>query len=190
MVDAKGDITNLLLHFPDLEPADFQPWIDPDVARREEITPEVAAEETANLGRNGLKEWDISPDKIRGVTESVQYAIYSPGSTSGIPISILASLAAPDLEWSENQEVLREKNSSTVTAILGLVGGDADPLQSKEHILLSNIFQINWSRGTTWIWWGSLGKRLIPLSLSWAHSNWSSFIQRTSVRSWRPPSIP
>ena len=147
LVDPKGDITNLLLHFPNLEPADFQPWIDPDEARRKELSAEDLAENTSELWRNGLKKWEISPRRIQQVTESVQYAIYSPGSTSGIPISILASLAAPELEWSENQEVLREKISSTVTALLGLVGGDADPLQSKEHILLSNIFETNWSKG-------------------------------------------
>jgi hypothetical protein len=147
LVDPKGDITNLLLHFPNLMPEDFQPWIDPDEARRQEITIEEAAEGTAKLWQNGLNKWDISPDRIQQVTESVKYSVYSPGSTAGIPISILASLAAPDLEWSKNQEVLREKISSTVTAILGLVGADADPLQSKEHILLSNLFETSWSDG-------------------------------------------
>ncbi|MFQ5942756.1 MAG: hypothetical protein ACE5JF_04310 [Anaerolineales bacterium] len=147
LVDPKGDITNLLLHFPNLEPADFAPWIDPDEARRQDVTVESLAEATSQLWRNGLNKWDIEPDRIRQVSKSVQYAIYSPGSSSGIPISILASLAAPEVEWSENQEVLREKISSTVTAILGLLGVDADPLQSKEHILLSNIFEAGWSTG-------------------------------------------
>jgi len=147
LVDPKGDITNLLLHFPNLEPADFQPWIDPDGARRKEVTVEDLAQKTSELWRGGLEKWDIAPERIQQVTESVQYAIYSPGSTSGIPISILASLAAPDLEWAGNEEVLREKISSTVTALLGLIGVDADPLQSKEHILLSNIFETRWSRG-------------------------------------------
>jgi hypothetical protein len=132
LVDPKGDITNLLLHFPNLEPEDFQPWVDPDEARRKEESVEDLAENTSELWRNGLKKWGISPDRIQQVTESVQYAIYSPGSTAGIPISILTSLAAPDIEWSANQEVLREKISSTVTALLGLIGTDADPLQSKE----------------------------------------------------------
>lgn len=144
LVDPKGDITNLLLHFPELRPADFQPWIDPDEARRKEVSVEELAESTSQLWQNGLKKWDIAPERIRQVTERVQYAVYSPGSSSGIPISILASLAAPELEWSSNQEALREKISSTVTAILGLIGMEADPLQSKEHILLSNIFEAGW----------------------------------------------
>src|SRR5512139_580594 len=34
MIDPKGDITNSLLHFPTLAAQDFEPWIDPDQARR------------------------------------------------------------------------------------------------------------------------------------------------------------
>ena len=34
MIDPKGDITNVLLHFPELLPADFEPWINADEARR------------------------------------------------------------------------------------------------------------------------------------------------------------
>ena len=120
------------------------------------------AEETANLWRNGLKEWEISSARIKKVSESVQYAIYSPGSTAGIPISILASLAAPDLEWAKNKEILREKISSTVTALLGLIGADADPLQSKEHILLSNIFEAGWSKGQDLDLVGLIGQTLDP----------------------------
>ncbi len=162
LVDPKGDITNLLLHFPNLAPEDFQPWIDPDEARRQDKPVETVAEETANLWRNGLKKWEISSDRIQKVAESVQYAIYSPGSTAGIPISILASLAAPDLEWAKNEEILREKISSTVTALLGLIGADADPLQSKEHILLSNIFEAGWSKGQDLDLVGLIGQTLDP----------------------------
>ncbi|HET7142677.1 MAG TPA: hypothetical protein VFI68_01550, partial [Anaerolineales bacterium] len=76
------------------------------------------------------------------------FAIYTPGSDAGIPVSVLSSLAAPDLDWESNREVLREKISSTVTALLGLVGmNDIDPIRSREHILLSNIFEAHWSEG-------------------------------------------
>jgi hypothetical protein len=44
--------------------------------------------------------------------------------------------------------VLHEKISSTVTALLGLVGlTEIDPVRSREHILLSNIFEAAWSQG-------------------------------------------
>ena len=148
MIDPKGDITNALLHFPELAPADFAPWINPDQARREgKSTGELAAE-TAAQWRAGLADWAITPDRIQALQERVQFAVYTPGSDAGLPISILASLKAPEIAWAENREMLREKIASTVTALLGLIGlKDVDPLRSREHILLSNIFEQAWSQG-------------------------------------------
>lgn len=148
MIDPKGDITNALLHFPELRPADFQPWINADEARRDGQTVEQAAADTAALWRDGLAKWDIAPDRIRRLKESVRFAVYTPGSDAGLPVSILASLEAPDIAWEENRELLREKISGTVTALLGLVGiRDVDPVRSREHILLSNIFENAWTQG-------------------------------------------
>jgi hypothetical protein len=148
IIDPKGDLTNLLLHFPDLLPQDFQPWIDPEIVRRAGVTPEKVAGEAAEAWRDGLKEWGIDKERILALQNSVQFSIYTPGSDTGIPVSVLSSLAAPDLDWETNREVLREKISSTVTALLGLVGlNDLDPIRSREHILLSNIFETHWSAG-------------------------------------------
>jgi hypothetical protein len=148
MIDPKGDITNALLHFPQLLPGDFKPWINPDTARRDGKTIDQAAEDTAKLWRGGLKDWGIEGDRIQALADSAEFAIYTPGSDAGIPVSILASLQAPSIPWQGNQEVLREKISDTVTAILGLVGmTDVDPVQSREHILLANIFEQAWSQG-------------------------------------------
>lgn len=148
VIDPKGDLTNLLLHFPDLLPEDFQPWVDKDAARREGVSVEEAAEKTANLWRNGLESYGIGRPDLEALRDSVQFAVYTPGSDSGLPVSILASLSAPDIPWEGNREILREKISSTVTAILGLVGmRNIDPVQAKEHILLSNIFEEAWKVG-------------------------------------------
>jgi hypothetical protein len=148
MIDPKGDITNALLHFPDLAPADFQPWVNPDEARREGKSIEQAAIDTANLWRSGLAKWEITPDRIQALKDSVGFAIYTPGSDAGLPVSILASLQAPAIPWEDNKELLRGKISGTVTAVLGLVGlKDIDPVRSREHILLSNIFEESWSKG-------------------------------------------
>lgn len=148
IIDPKGDLTNLLLHFPDLLPQDFQPWIDPEIVRRSGASPEKVAGEAAEAWRDGLKEWGIDRERILNLQNSVQFSIYTPGSDTGIPVSVLSSLAAPDLDWETNREVLREKISSTVTALLGLVGmNDIDPIRSREHILLSNIFETHWSAG-------------------------------------------
>ncbi len=148
MIDPKGDITNALLHFPELLPQDFQPWVNPDQARRDGKSLEQAAVEAASLWRKGLTEWSIGPERMRALQNAAHFAIYTPGSDAGIPVSILASLKAPPIPWESNRELLREKISGTVTALLGLVGlNDIDPVRSREHILLSNIFEYAWSQG-------------------------------------------
>ncbi len=148
MIDPKGDITNELLHFPDLAPQDFKPWVNADEVRREGKTIDQAAQDVADLWRNGLAKWDIRPERLSALKDAAQFAVYTPGSDAGIPVSIMTSLVVPDLPWEENRELLREKISSTVTAILGLVGlDDIDPVRSREHILLSNIFENAWKQG-------------------------------------------
>ena len=147
IIDPKGDITNLLLTFPDLRGEDFLPWINADDARRKDMTPEAFAEKTANDWRNGLESWDQGPERIRALKESADFVIYTPGSDAGVPVSIVSSLAAPELNWDDNQEALREQISGTVSALLGLVGIAADPMRSREHILLATIFEYYWRKG-------------------------------------------
>ncbi|OGN96122.1 MAG: hypothetical protein A2Z71_10135 [Chloroflexi bacterium RBG_13_50_21] len=148
MIDPKGDMTNTLLHFPDLLPQDFQPWVNPDQARRAGITLEQAAADAAQLWTKGLTDWGIDQQRLLKLKESAQFAVFTPGSDAGIPINILASLKAPTIPWESNKETLREKISGTVTALLGLVGlQDIDPVRSREHILLANIFENSWRQG-------------------------------------------
>lgn len=147
LIDPKGDLTNLLLHFPDLDPQDFQPWLDPEPARRAGKSIEQAASDTALAWRSGLAEWGIGHERMLALKNAAEFAVYTPGSDAGLPVSVLSSLAAPGLDWAGNREILGERISSTVTAILGLVGIDnVDPIRSREHILLSNIFQSAWSQ--------------------------------------------
>ncbi|MEM7802355.1 MAG: hypothetical protein AAF633_24395, partial [Chloroflexota bacterium] len=147
MIDLKGDITNAVLHFPGLSADDFEPWINPDEAKRSGKSVREAAQRTADLWRNGLAGWDIGPERIQKLKDTIQFSIYTPGSDAGLPVSILSSLAAPDIGWSGNEEVLREQIGATVTALLGLIGmNDIDPVRSREHILLSNIFEHAWSQ--------------------------------------------
>jgi hypothetical protein len=148
IIDPKGDLTNLLLHFPGLAPQDFQPWIDADLARRSGKTVEQVAEAASRSWREGLQEWGIPQERVLALKNAAHFTIFTPGSDAGLPVSVLSSLAAPEIPWNENREVLREKITSTVTALLGLVGyTDIDPLRSREHILLSNIFENEWSQG-------------------------------------------
>lgn len=147
IIDPKGDMTNLLLSFPELRPEDFRPWINADDARRKGVSEETFAAQQAELWRNGLADWGQGADRIRMLRDAADFTIYTPGSDAGVPVSILQSFAAPSLSWDSEAELLRERIQGAVSALLGLVGVDADPVQSREHILLSNLFEHFWRQG-------------------------------------------
>lgn len=146
LIDPKGDVTNLLLQFPELEPKDFLPWINPDDARREGKTSEEYASYVSALWKNGLADWGIEPQRMISLKNSVDFTIYTPGSEAGRPVSILSSLAAPKIDLDENDEDFREHITASVVALLGLAGIDADPVRSREAILLATIFDFFWRR--------------------------------------------
>jgi hypothetical protein len=147
IIDPKGDITNLLLTFPELRPADFRPWINADDARRKGLSEDEFAAGQAELWRKGLADWGQDGARIQMLRDSADVVIYTPGSDAGVPVSILQSFAAPPLSWDTEAELLRERIQGTVSALLGLVGVDADPVKSREHILLSNLFEHFWRQG-------------------------------------------
>ncbi len=147
IIDPKGDITNLLLTFPDFKPEDFIPWVNQDDAARAGLDVPSYAADIAGRWRDGLAGWGIVSDRVRWLKSIAQYSIYTPGSDAGLPISILASLAAPREGWAGNEEALREKISGIVTALLALIGMNAEPVKSKEHVIISNIFEYAWQRG-------------------------------------------
>ncbi len=148
VIDPKGDMTNLLMHFPDLAPGDFAPWIDPEAARRSGKTHDQLAMETALAWRNGLSQWGLGREQLVALRDSAGFTIYTPGSASGVPVNVLASFSAPGLDWEEHKEILRERIATIVTALLTLVGVTVtDPLRSREHILLSNVLEHAWSEG-------------------------------------------
>lgn len=147
VIDPKGDMGNLLLTFPNLQAGDFVPWVDPDAAARKGLTIEEFAKNTANTWRKGLAEWGQDASRIQKYQNSVDISIYTPGSTAGLPITILQSLAAPSPNIIEDAEALRERIVTSVSGLLALVGIAADPIRSREHILLSNILQQAWDEG-------------------------------------------
>ncbi|MDW8261392.1 MAG: hypothetical protein RMJ35_02595 [Phycisphaerales bacterium] len=147
IIDPKGDLPNLLLTFPDLTAADFRPWINEDEARRKNLDPDAFAAQQAELWRAGLAGWGQDGNRIRRLRESADFVIYTPGSSAGLPVSILKSFARPDQAILDDGELLRERIGTTVTSLLGLLGIDSDPIQSREHILLSNILSSAWQAG-------------------------------------------
>ncbi len=146
VIDPKGDLTNLLLTFPDLRPSDFQPWVSVEEARLREISPEELAKETAALWSKGLADWDQSPERIRSLKEACDFSIYTPGSEAGLPLSILSSFAAPSDAVLQDRDLYRDRVSITATSVLTLLGIDADPIRSREHILLTTILDDCWQK--------------------------------------------
>lgn len=144
IVDPKGDIGNLLLTFPDLQASDFEPWVDASEAERKEMDIPAFAQNRAELWSNGLAGWGIGKERLQKLRDAAEYTIYTPGSDSGVPISILASLKAPK-EF--DAEVVREQINGTVTAILSLAGISAQPVKDAEHVFVSNIIEHNWRAG-------------------------------------------
>jgi hypothetical protein len=147
VVDPKGDLANLLLAFPDLRAEDFAPWVNEDEARAKGMDATQFASEQAGFWRDGLARWDQDGARIRRMQAACGFAIYTPGSDAGIPVSILSSFAAPDSELLDDREAYRDRLATTATSLLALAGIDADPVQSREHILLSNLFDAAWRNG-------------------------------------------
>jgi hypothetical protein len=147
LIDPKGDLGNLLLTFPQLRGEDFLPWINQDDARQKGLSPEEYAQKQAELWQKGLAGWGQSGERIQRLRDAVDFVIYTPGSNAGLPVSILKSFAAPAPAVIEDSELMRDRVSATVTSLLGLIGIEADPIQSREHILLSTILDTAWRQG-------------------------------------------
>ena len=149
IIDPKGDLSNLLLTFPKLAGADFEPWVMEEEAQKQGISKQQLAENTAKMWSDGLAKWDQDGARIQRLRDSADFNIYTPGSNAGLPISVLRSFDAPSAETRDDREAFRERIASTSTALLALLQIDADPLQSREHILLSKLFENAWSKGDT-----------------------------------------
>lgn len=143
-IDPKGDLGNLLLNFPDLKPADFRPWIEESEAVRKGKTPDEFASWTADLWKKGLADWQQDGARIARLRDTVDMAIYTPGSNAGLPVSVLKSFDAPSEAVLNNSDALRDRIMSAVSGLLALLKINADPINSREHILLSNILSNAW----------------------------------------------
>jgi len=146
-IDPKGDIGNLLLTFPELQPGDFRPWIDEAEAARRGIPPDELAEETAELWRDGLAESGQDGERIGRLRAAVDMPIFTPGATHGLPIAVLRSFEAPTDAVRNDPDALRERVATAVSGLLSLAGIEADPVRSREHILLSRIIEQGWGAG-------------------------------------------
>jgi hypothetical protein len=147
VIDPKGDMGNLLLTFPALQTSDFAPWVEPEAAARAGLTVNEFASKTAKMWQKGIVEWGQDAARIEKFQNSVDMAIYTPGSQTGLPLTILRSFAAPSPTLAEDREAMNDRIVSAVSGLLALLGISTDPIRSPEHILLSRILQHAWSEG-------------------------------------------
>lgn len=147
IIDPKGDLSNLLLTFPDLKPEDFAPWVNEEDAQKKGLSTADYAAQQADVWTKGLAGWGQDGARIKRLRDAADFRIYTPGSNAGIPVSILKSFAAPPEAVREDPELMTERVNTTVTSLLGLLDIEADPIKSREHILLSMILNNSWAAG-------------------------------------------
>ncbi|MGK3962285.1 helicase HerA-like domain-containing protein [Sorangium sp. So ce118] len=139
MVDVKGDLPNLLFTFPELSPAEFEPWVDPSAAARDGRSTADVAGELAARWRAGLASSGLGPADVAALRARMAPRLLTPGTTAGEPIHVLSALEAPSSLWDEDEEAAREALSASLSLLLRLVGRDPDPARSREHVLLAHL---------------------------------------------------
>jgi len=147
IIDPKGDMGNLLLTFPNLEPNDFLPWIDTAVATQKGLSVEEYAKKQAELWKKGIQKWHQDSNRIKKLKQSQEIVIYTPGSTTGVPLSVLSSFDVPSDEVLSDSDLYTQVLQSSVSSLLALIDQTKDTFNSKEAILLSNIFNYYWKKG-------------------------------------------
>jgi hypothetical protein len=145
-IDPKGDLGNLLLTFPRLSPEEFRPWVNEDDARRAGVSADAFAAEQAKTWAAGLQSWGQDAARVQRLRDAAEFAIFTPGSRAGRPVSILSSFSAPAPAEREDAELLAERASGTATSALVLAGVDAPP-RSREHSLVAALLSHAWRNG-------------------------------------------
>jgi hypothetical protein len=146
-IDPKGDMPNLLLTFPELKGEDFHPWVNPQDAVTKGLTVNQYAAQQAQLWQKGLSQWGQSPERIGRLRSAAEFAVYTPGSNAGLPVSVLRSFSPPPQAIRDDGDLFRERIQTTATSLLALLDIEADPITSREHILLANILEQAWAQG-------------------------------------------
>jgi len=132
-IDPKGDLGNLLLDFPALSPEEFAPWIDASSG--------ATAEGEAKRWSDGLAGWGLGAADVAALASSREAVLYTPGSKAGVPLDLLGSCPKPT---SGDEEDHGDVRAAFVQGVLGLAGIEADPVRSREFILLSMAVDALW----------------------------------------------
>jgi len=147
IIDPKGDVSNLALMFPELSANDFKKWVSPQEAKKEGKSIDEYSVDIAQKWKNGLESWDIDKERIEFIKNKMDLRIFTPGSSAGIPVSIVEGFNKPEMDFEEDEEGMVEKIKNSVSALLSLLDIESDPLKSKPHILISNIIEHFWRMG-------------------------------------------
>jgi hypothetical protein len=134
-IDPKGDLANLDLVFPALDAASFEPWVEPG----------ADAAGAAQAWKDGLAGWGLGTEQLQRLRDAAVVTVYTPGSTAGVPLDLIGAITRPP--EGTDPETTAEQIESTVSGFLGLVGIEADPLSTPEHILLANLVHHAWAGG-------------------------------------------
>lgn len=145
IIDPKGDMGNLCLAFPKMQKEDFKPWIDESDASAKAKSVDELADSTASMWKSGIESFSQDLERVEKFAK-VEKTIYTPGSSAGVGVNILGSFEAPSPEILEDADTLSSLINTTVSSLLSLIAIKSDSVNSKEHLLLSNIFNHYWSQ--------------------------------------------
>ena len=134
-IDPKGDLGNLALVFPGLDAASFEPWVEPGT--------DAAA--VAASWKDGLAGWGLGTEQLQRLKDAASVTVYTPGSAAGVPLNLIGAIRRP--AEGTDPETVAEEIEGTVSGLLGLIGIEADPLSTPEHILLANLVHHAWDNG-------------------------------------------
>jgi hypothetical protein len=135
LIDVKGDLPNLLLAFPNLDPGSLLPWVDNHDVPEDQLQA-LAARRAAERGEQ-LQGWGLGSDDLVQFASKTTIRVFTPGSSSGEPLHILSSLERRSPTWDTDPDAGRASLSAALSLVLRLLGRDPDPAKSRDHVLLS-----------------------------------------------------
>jgi hypothetical protein len=145
IIDPKGDMGNLCLTDPDFSPKAFEPWVA-DEAHSKEQDVSSYAKKIASMWKKGIESFHQDSERVARFTK-VKKTIYTPGSSAGISVNVLSSLEVPPPQVIEDSDSFSSYINTTVSSLLSLIGIEADPVESKETILLAQLISTSWLQG-------------------------------------------
>jgi hypothetical protein len=136
LIDIKGDLPNLALTLPSFTAEEMLPWVEAPRGATEEQRLALA-QQKVDERRAALATWGITPTGVKRFHERRAGRIITPGASSGALLHVQSSLERRSPHWDTDPESARATLSAAISLVLRLVGRDADPARSREHVLLA-----------------------------------------------------